>query len=405
MTRRAWGLIAGGALLFQGGIAVAQSSLQTLQQELNDARQKHEQVTEQVLTNFFNKVDPAMGSPDAAIALYAQARSAPKDSSPPRTDPITDLGSEPGSEPSLRETLLSCGIPPTPVVTQHTNETETERETRLAVDQANLSKLGIALQLHCGLLHYAALFVAKPDQKGLQEDWVAWLNSAAQIYPQLAVAQDNGDQNPDPGKKRGDAGDGAPGTKPAATFYPAEMKEKTMRDSVISKFLGFDIWSDKEQGAWAVKDLPKLYRTDVLDPARATPTAATLAAWDAYIAMASADERDTNKWYQVDYPPLHFERACDDYAVAPGTEKLEALVNLIKENPTNPQADDWISRVGKLLGDYRASHGGGTATPHAPAPAPPAPNANPNVTITTEQQGDATIITTHTNSAPVNPLH
>jgi len=39
---------------------------------------------------------------------------------------------------------------PTPVVTEHTDETETEKEARLAVDQANLSRLGAVLQLHAG---------------------------------------------------------------------------------------------------------------------------------------------------------------------------------------------------------------------------------------------------------------
>ena len=77
---------------------------------------------------------------------------------------------------------------PSPVVTQHEDETPTEKDARIAKDQNNAAKLGVALQLHCGLMHYAALFVAKPDQKGLQEDFVGWLQKAAQLYPQLAVA-------------------------------------------------------------------------------------------------------------------------------------------------------------------------------------------------------------------------
>jgi hypothetical protein len=198
------------------------------------------------------------------------------------------------------------------------------------------------------------------------------------------------------------------------------MREKTMRDSIIGKFLGFRSWGDrppdagsasgsasdsKDQGGWAVRDLPKLYRANVLEPLRVVPTTATLEAWDTYIAMANADERDNDRWNETVYPPLQFDRACDDYAVAPSTEKLEGLVNLIKANPTNSHADDWIARVRLLMDAYRASHGGPAMTAENPAtvPAPSATATNPNVIVTTVQQGDATIITTHTNTAPVAP--
>jgi hypothetical protein len=324
------------------------------------------------MANFFSQLDAAMASPDGAVALYEQAGGTPPD--------------------------------PAPVVTEHENETETEKEARLAVDQANLSKFGAVLQLHCGLMHYAALFVLKPDQKGLQDEWVAWLQKAAQIYPLLAMPQNTEDQNPTPppsdskGKKNREARNKAR----TPSFNPGDLKKKSMSDSIISKFLGFNAWGDKEQGTWAVQDLPKLFRTNVLEPLRTAPTPATLAAWDAYIAMANADETDNTKWNQVVYPPLQFDRASDDYAIQPSTDKLEVLVNLIKANPTFPQADDWITRVHQLLADYRAKHGGPPVTTQAPATNSTTPVGNPNVTITTEQQGDATIIITHTNSAP-NP--
>ena len=415
MRRYVCGLIAGGAFLFQGGFAAAQNSLQTLQQELNAAKQQHKEVTTKMLTNFFSQIDAAMASPDAAIALYAQANTPPSDNNPPEL--------EPGSEAALLDSLRRCGIPATPVQKENENETQSEKEARLAADQIDLSRMGIAVQLHCGIMHYAALFVVKPDQKGLQNEWVAWLKSTAQIYPQLALPPINNDQNPDPQKNKRERDNNQPKLKREPSFYPEDMKGKAMRDSVISKFLGFNAWDENNQGGntaqaspasasksdpggWSVRDLPKLYRTNVLDPLRTSPTAATLAAWDAYIAMANADERDTDKWNQVVYPPLQFDRACDDYAIAPNTEKLEELVNLIKANPTCPSADDWISRVGKLLDDYRVRHGGKPLNAQSPTTAPTAPTGNPNVTVTTEQQGDATIITTHTNtnSAPVAPV-
>lgn len=197
-------------------------------------------------------------------------------------------------------------------------------------------------------------------------------------------------------KDQGGGGQGRAG------FDPSDLKTKALRDTIITKYLAFTAWGDKEQGAWAVKDIPRLYRANVLDPSRTAPTTTTLANWDVYIAMANADEKDNDKWNQQVYPPLQFDRATDDYALAPSTEKLEGLVNLIKASPTNSHADDWIARVRQLMDTYQASHGGAQAAMQTPALVTPvpAPTADPNVTVTQQQQGDATIITTHTNAAP-----
>jgi hypothetical protein len=359
-------MIAAGVLLVGGNLLRAQSSLDALQQELNAAKQAHQDVTAQTLTNFFAQIDPAMASPDTAVALYQQAGGAMPD--------------------------------PSPVITENENETPTEKATRLALDQATNSRVGAILQLQCGLMHFGALFVVKPNQTGLQDQWVAWLKTAAVEYPQAMTVPAPAAPSTDPHKKKRNGDD-----KAGSGFSSADLKGKAIKDSAISKFLAFNVWGDKEQGGWAVKDLPKLYRANVLDPLRATPTADTLAAWDAYIGMANADEKDNDRWNQVVYPPLQFDRACDDYAITPGTDKLEALVNLLKANPTNPYADEWIAKVGQLMDDYRAKHGG---APVAQTPATnAAPSGNPAVSVTTQQQGDATIITTHNNSAPVAPAH
>ncbi len=369
MRRFALGPIMAGVILFHGGIACGQDSLKTLQDELKAARETHNEVTAQALANFFGQVDPAMTNPDAAVTLYQTAGGALPD--------------------------------PSPVIKENENETATEKSNRLALDQANLARLAAILQLQCGMLHYGALFVTKPDQPGLKDQWVAWLKTAAQAYPAAVgmpstpAAVPGGDPEAHH-HKRDDA------SRPLASFNPSDLKGKALRDTVISRFLAFNAWGDKEQGGWAVKDIPKLYRTNVLEPLRATPNADTLAAWDAYIAMANADERDDDRWTHEVFPPLQFDRACDAYAATPSTEKLEGLVNLIKANPTNPHADEWITRVSGLMDDYKAKHGG------APAPAPvTATTSTPTtsaVTVTTEQQGDATIITTHTNGAPVSPM-
>jgi hypothetical protein len=388
--------IACGLLLGQGSMAIAQDSLKELENDLDSAKQQHDDVTSQLMTNYFGQVDAGMGSADAAVRLYEQASLPPRDPS----DPAPDLASE-----SMTDLLSHVGIQPTPVIKLHDDETESEKEARLATDQANLTKLGVAVQLQCGLLHYGALFVTTPDQKGLKENFTSWLKTAAQIYPQLAMPPQSADQPDDsqPKKKHKRNGNDSqtPQPKPAP-YNPADIKGTALHDSKISKFLGFKLWGDKEQGQWTVGDIPKLYRTNVLDPLRATPTAATLAAWDVYIAMANADEVDNDRWSQSVYPPLQFDRACDDYAVSPDTEKLENLVSIIKANPTYPKVDDWIAQARKLMADYRARHGG--APESAPTPATTTtPTSDPNVSVTTVQQGDAQVIITRTNAAPVTP--
>jgi hypothetical protein len=370
MTRYCVALIAVGGLLLQGQAALAQTSLQVLQQELDDVKQQHNDATAENLSKFFSQVDAAMASSDAAVALYTAAG---------------------GTLP-----------PPTPVTTVHESESASEKETRLARDAANLTALGGMLELHCGVMHYGALFVTDSNRKGLQDDFNAWLQQAAKAYPLIvsnAPTSDSsgaGDSNGGHHHRNGGGAQGPP-------FNLNDLKGKAMRDSVISKYLGFKSWGDKEQGGWAVKDIPKLFRANILEPLRATPSEATLAAWDVYIAMANADEPDGDKWTSTDYPPLQFDRACDDYAISPSTEKLEGILQIIKANPTHPQSEDWLTRAKKLLDDYSTKHGGKPAVVENTAPAPTVPATNSNVTVTTVQQGDATIITTHTNAAPNAP--
>jgi hypothetical protein len=371
------GCVALSALLLQAGMARAQSSLDALEDELKEVKQQHEDATAQNLANFFGQVDQAMADPGAAVTLYQQAG---------------------GTLP-----------PPTPVTTVHDTESASERDARLAQDQANATGLGNMLQVHCGLLHYAALFVTNPDQKDLPDQFNAWLQKVAQVYPSLGnlPASGGGAGGPGGGDSNGEkhhhreAGAGGPGGG-GQGFSLNDLKAKTMRDSLIAKYLGFKSWGDKEPGGWAVRDIPNLFKAKILDPLRATPSQATLDAWNVYIAMASADEPDNDKWTNTEYPPLQFERACDDFAITPGTDKIENLVQIIHANPTHPDADEWIKRTKQMLDDYSAKHGGRPAPSAIAAPPPPASGTNPNVVVTTIQQGDAQIITTRTN-ATANP--
>jgi hypothetical protein len=381
MKRCGLGCIALGAFLFHGNIAHAQSAMmKALQDELNQAKLKHQQATSLMLSNFFSQVNTAMASTDGAIDLYVKAG---------------------GTIPD-----------PSPVLTLHENESASEKEARLALDQENLTGIGTVLMLHCGMLHYAAMFALYPDQKGLQADWVTWLKRAAQVYP-LVTGPAQPPPPPPPRKKSEHDHEfqhnpGPPVLQRPAPYNLSELREKTMRGSIIGKFLEFKYWGDKEQAGWAVKDIPKLYFDNVLTPLRVTPSPATLAAWDVYISLANAEEKDNDKWTNDVFPPLQFERAVDAYQVTPSTEKLEVLVNLIAANPTNPATTDWTARVQDLINGYGAHRSGGVTPNLAPAVrVAPTPGGTPGaptpaVTTTTVQQGDMTIITTHTNAAPVN---
>jgi len=295
------------------GLGRAQSTLDELDKDLADVKQQHEESSAQNLNSFANALDEASRSPDAAVDLYQRAG----------------------------------GVVPTatPVKTKHEHETQKEKEDREAKDEANLASLGAVLQMQFGLMRFAALLVTNPDLSTLHDSWVGWLKNAAQAYPQL-----NGQDS---------------------------LRQVSMRNSSISGFLGFQGWGDKEQGDWRVADVPRLYKENVLDPLRQAPSAATLDAWNAYIAMENADEPDSNKWNQMEGPSLQFDRDSDDFASAPSTDKIETLIAIIKANPAHPQADDWIVRVHAMVQSYRARQTGSVASlPSTPSnfvqPDPPA---------------------------------
>jgi len=83
-----------GMLLFLNGPARAQSSLDTLVQELDEAKQLHQDTSAQALSNFFSQVDAAMASPDAAVQLYQQAGGVMPDPTAVTTQYETESASE-----------------------------------------------------------------------------------------------------------------------------------------------------------------------------------------------------------------------------------------------------------------------------------------------------------------------
>jgi hypothetical protein len=330
-------LVALLGLGLMGKAARAQSSLEMLEKDIEQLKQEHQETTSKNLDYFFTTLTQASSSPEDADKLY----------------------------------LAAGGKPPEPakVKTAYEHETPTEESAREAVDQQTMASFDGTLQLHCGMMRLAALFVTDPKSSTLPNDWLTWLKNAAQSYPQLAAAVTDSRTAPDDSKDG--SGDGRhhshhaepADAKPDPT---ADLRKMSMSQSPISIYLGFRDWGNKDQGKWSVAEVPDLYRKDILEPLRKTPSPATLAAWDVYIAMKNADQPDQDQWESVDYPALQFDKASDDFESAPSTEKLEALVAIIKANPDHPLQDQWFTRVQDMLKTFQGQNG--TAAPEAALP-------------------------------------
>jgi hypothetical protein len=311
-----------GAGLLAATRLMAQSSIQTLEDDLNEAKTQHDQANSSMLTSFFGTLDSAAQSGSVAIDLYQKAGGA-----------LPDLS---------------------PVQKHYEYETPTERAAREAVDAQNMATVAVVVQVHCGLMKNAAMLVVQPTAADVRDQWIAWLKTTASIYPQLA------------GKRA--------------------LKQVTMRDSLIAGYLGFHGWGNSEQGGWAIKDLPKLYHDLVLQPMRNPPGPGTLEAWDTYMAMLQADEPDPNHWSQVVEPPLDFDRASDDFAIEPTMDKLQQIDQIIKANPGSDHLDEWIGRARKMIATYQngAGHSAlpgptpGTTSSGSTAPTPTASPGTPS---------------------------
>ncbi|MCE0498429.1 MAG: hypothetical protein LV481_10840 [Methylacidiphilales bacterium] len=334
------------ALQFSGPIVRAESSIDALEDELKQAQQQHQDASSKQFTDLINALDQAIQSPDAALQLYQSAG---------------------GNMPD-----------PAPVLTAHAEETPSEKALRDAQDAAVNAALASVVQLHCGLMRFAVFFVQKPDEQGLHDAWIVWLKQAALMYPQagLTPPDTRSVSTPPPADSAQPTHHDRERERAKANLpdYVKDLKNKAVRDSIISAYFGYNAWGDKEQGSWAVREIPHLYRVEVLDPLRTKPSADTIAAWDTYIAMKNADETDRDKWDNVDYPALQFQRGKDDFYAEPSDDKLETLVTLVKNNPTNPDLDNWIAQVKQMIQDYRAFKSTG---------AQPQPAGSTNATPTT----------------------
>jgi hypothetical protein len=317
-----FGLLLAGAVAVSS-VARGQSSIDMLERDLKQMKQEHEEASTKNLDYFMKSLETAEGDPYNAEKLYYSAGGAP----PPRAA----------------------------MMTKYEHETPSEKDARTIVQQAINNSFDTALEMHCAMMRLAVLYVTKPDTAGLDDQLVAWLKAAGQNYPQVGA----------PVIDKRVSGNLQSGQKPpqaAKIDAASSIKNMAMHDSPIASYLGFHAWNGKDQGNWRLADMPKLYRQHVLDPLRKTPSAATLPAWDTYIAMMNADQADDQRWADIDYPALQFDRDSDDFAIAPNTEKIETLMGIIKAHPQHPSVGDWFKRVQAMLESYRSHQQGQPAT-------------------------------------------
>jgi hypothetical protein len=299
---------------FAVGPMRAQTSLDVLQDDLRAAKEQHDTANSQMMTTFLSTLEAASQSGGTALDLYSKAGGNLPDAAPVRS--------------------------------HYEYETPSEKAKREEIDAQNFESVAIVIQVHCGLMRNAALLTVTPKAPGVQEQWMEWLKTTADLYPQL-------------GGQRA-------------------LKNVSMRDSVVSNYLNFHGWGDGEPGRWTVAELPELYRNLVLEPLRHPPGPGTMDAWDTYIAMRQADEADHDKWSQQIEPALDFDRDSDDFAIQPTMDKLAALDAIIKANPTDSHFDDWIQRMQAMIDIYRR---GATTTGLLPGATPGTPSSQaPGVT-------------------------
>jgi hypothetical protein len=277
----------------------AQTSVEAIEQDLQLAKQQHDQASSQVLTKFLTTLDAASQSGGIALDLYKNAG---------------------GNMPDL-----------SPVRHHYEYETPSEKAAREALDAQSYATVAIVVQIHCGLMRNAALLVLEPKSQEVHDQWITWLKTMAQVYPQLAGSR--------------------------------ALKGVSMRDSVISNYLGFHGWGNSEEGGWTINDMPQLYRQLVLEPLRKPPGPGTLDAWDTYIAMLQADDPDHDHFTNAVEPPLDFDRTADDFAIEPTLDKLTQLDQIIKANQGSDHLDDWIARTRKMIAVYQAGGETHSATP------------------------------------------
>lgn len=283
---------------------MAQStSIQVLEQDLQQAKTQHDAASSQQMTDFISALDAASQNPNAALDLYQKAG---------------------GDLPD-----------PTPISKHYAYETPSEKAQREAQDQQNLTTFANIAQIHCGLMKNAALVASKPQDPKVNADWLEWLKSTAAIYPQLA------------------------GKLP--------LKNTTMKDSIISKYLGFHGWGTSDPGMWSIQQLPALYKQLVLEPLRNPPGPGTIDAWNTYIAMMQADDPDPTHFAQSTEPALDFDRAADDFAIRPTMDKLQVVDQIIKSNPTSDHMDNWIARAQQMITQFA---GGGATHSQLPGATP-----------------------------------
>lgn len=127
---------------------------------------------------------------------------------------------------------------------------------------------------------------------------------------------------------------------------------------------------------------------NVRGPLRDRKDPRLIATWDAQINLESklAQQQDADSYRRKRYPSLIIDRAEDLVLVGQKEKAIGEMITLIKGNPDNPAAMQWIQSARRMLG---ASGGTNAAPPAGEAPLSSTPLPDSSEGVSTEGGGNS----------------
>jgi hypothetical protein len=306
------------------GAAWPQTTLDALERSLKDVGKQHEQGEQTQRDDFARVLDAALASPEAALQAWSDAGGRVPE--PPRLDPA--------NEEWMRQALEACeaeGVASPELSGALADDAQARKRLfkRAGYYQEILagylhSRAAQAAWAHCQLLKFAADFSAKKTDPAKDPRWTSWLEGNVAGFERIS---------------------GHP------------FCSVTVGASPLVRRYGQDQLLGKDFKEWSVQGMPELFRTWILDPARAARARDIGKTWDAYIVLNHAESGNPDKWENERLPWLLFQKQADEYRVAPDVMPLTRLVEIMKQHPAHPRFKEMQAITGELLADLKRRKG------------------------------------------------
>lgn len=306
------------------GTAAAQTTLDALEQSLRDLGKQHEQGEQALRDDFVRALDAALASPEAALGAWTEAGGRVPE--PPRPDA--------GNEDWIRRVIEACeaqGVAAPELSGALAGDAQARK--RLFKRAENYQEIlrdysrgrsSQAAWRHCQLLKFATDFSAKKTDPAKEPRWAAWLADNVPGFEQLSGHPISGV---------------TVGTSPLVRRYGQEQ--------LLAR-------NYKE---WSVQAMPELFRTWILDPARAARARDIGKTWDAFIMLNQAESGNPDKWENERLPWLLFQKQADEYRSAPDVMPLTRMVEIMKQHPAHPRFKEMQAITRELLADLKRRKG------------------------------------------------